>query len=108
MSWLADVTATVFALGSVSIPEGGLQQGNAILIGILAQLGSLYVTRPSLLTYTAKPADLTAMAAELFGAVTSGNVRIDIKQRYQLKDADQAHRDLEARKTIGSSILLPD
>ncbi len=77
-------------------------------LGILTQLGSLYVTRPSLLTYTAKPADLTAMATELFGAVTSGNVRIDIKQRYQLKDAAQAHRDLEARRTTGSSILLPD
>ncbi|MBI5591030.1 MAG: quinone oxidoreductase [Deltaproteobacteria bacterium] len=77
-------------------------------LGILTQLGSLYVTRPSLLTYTAKPADLTAMAAELFDAVKSGNVRIDIKQRYRLKDADKAHRDLEARKTIGSSILLPD
>jgi NADPH:quinone reductase len=77
-------------------------------LGILAQLGSLYITRPSLLTYTAKPADLKSMAAELFGAVTSGIVRIDIKQRYPLKDADQAHRDLEARKTIGSSILLPD
>jgi NADPH:quinone reductase len=77
-------------------------------LGILTQLGSLYVTRPSLLTYTAKPADLTSMAADLFGAVTSGNVRIDINQRYQLKDAAQAHRDLEARRTTGSSILLPD
>ena len=77
-------------------------------LSILSQLGSLYVTRPSLVTYTAKPADLAAMAAELFDAVTSGKVRIDIHQRYQLKDAAQAHRDLEARKTTGSSILLPD
>ena len=77
-------------------------------LGILSQLGSLYVTRPSLVTYTAKPADLAAMAAELFDAVTSGKVRIDIHQRYQLKDAAQAHRDLEARRTTGSSILLPD
>ena len=77
-------------------------------LGILSQLGSLYVTRPSLVTYTAKPADLAAMAAELFDAVTSGRVRIDIHQRYPLKDAARAHRDLEARRTTGSSILLPD
>ena len=77
-------------------------------LSILSQLGSLYVTRPSLVTYTAKPADLAAMAAELFDAVTSGKVRIDIHQRYPLKDAAQAHRDLEARRTTGSSILLPD
>ena len=68
-------------------------------LGILSQLGSLYVTRPSLVTYTAKPTDLAAMAAELFDAVTSGKVRIDIHQRYPLKDAAQAHRDLEARRT---------
>lgn len=77
-------------------------------IGILSQLGSLYVTRPSLVTHTAKPADLAAMAAELFEAVISGKVRIDIHQHYPLKDAAQAHRDLEARRTTGSSILLPD
>jgi NADPH:quinone reductase len=77
-------------------------------LGILSQLGSLYVTRPSLVTYTAKPADLAAMAAELFEAVTSGKVRIDIHQRYPLKDAARAHLDLEARRTTGSSILLPD
>jgi NADPH:quinone reductase len=76
-------------------------------LGILSQLGSLYITRPSLMTYTAKPADLKAMATELFSALTSGKVRIDIRQRYQLKDAAQAHRDLEARRTISSSILLP-
>jgi NADPH:quinone reductase len=77
-------------------------------LGILSQLGSLYVTRPSLVTYTAKPADLAGMAAELFDAVTSAKIRIDIHQRYHLKDAAQAHRDLEARRTTGSSILLPD
>jgi NADPH2:quinone reductase len=77
-------------------------------LGILAQLGSLYVTRPTLATYTAKPADLAAMAAELFGVVTAGTVRIDIQQRYQLQDAAQAQRDLEARRTTGSTILVPD
>ena len=77
-------------------------------LGILAQRGSLYITRPTLATYTAKHADLEKMAQELFGVVTSGAVKIDIKQRYHLKDAAQAHRDLEARATTGSSILIPD
>ncbi len=76
-------------------------------LGLLAQNGSLYITRPTLATYIAKQADLEAMAKELFDNVLSGNVKIDISQRYQLKDAAQAHRDLEARKTTGSSILLP-
>ena len=77
-------------------------------LAILAPLGSLYITRPTLATYTAKPADLEAMAKELFGVVTSGAVSIEIKQRYPLKDAAQAHRDLEGRATTGSSILIPD
>jgi NADPH2:quinone reductase len=77
-------------------------------LGILAQLGSLYVTRPTLATYTAKSADLKAMAAELFEMVTSDKVRIGIQRRYRLQEAAQAHRDLEARVTTGSSILLPD
>jgi len=76
-------------------------------LGILAQLGSLYITRPTLNTYTAKREDLEAMAAELFGMVTSGAVRIDVNHRYALKDAAQAHRDLEARRTTGSTVLIP-
>jgi NADPH:quinone reductase len=77
-------------------------------LGILAQLGSLHVTRPTLNTYTEQRSDLEAMAAELFEMVTSGAVTIDINHRYPLKDAVQAHRDLEGRKTTGSTILLPD
>lgn len=73
----------------------------------LASRGSLFITRPSLFNYTAKREDLDAMAAELFGMVTSGKVKIDINQRYALKDVAQAHRDLEARKTTGSTILIP-
>ena len=76
-------------------------------IGVLAKLGSLYVTRPTLFTYTAKRSDLLATAAELFDVVVSGKVRIDINQRYALRDAAQAHRDLEGRRTTGSTILLP-
>lgn len=73
----------------------------------LASRGSLYVQRPSLFHYTAQRADLEAMAAELFGVVAGGTVKIDIGHRYALADAAQAHRDLEARRTTGSSILVP-
>jgi NADPH:quinone reductase len=76
-------------------------------LGLLAQNGSLYITRPTLVTYTAKRADLMSMAQELFDVVRSGTVRIDIRQRYPLREAARAHRDLEGRATTGSSILLP-
>jgi NADPH2:quinone reductase len=75
--------------------------------GILAAKGSLYLTRPSLMTYTAKREDLLASAAELFEVVLSGAVKIEVQQTYALKDAAQAHRDLEARKTTGSTVLIP-
>jgi NADPH:quinone reductase len=77
-------------------------------LGILAPLGSLYVTRPTLATYSALKTDLDQMAQELFQVVSSGEVKIDIKQRYRLQDAAQAHRDLAGRNTTGSSILVPD
>ncbi|WP_412477894.1 quinone oxidoreductase family protein [Azonexus sp. IMCC34839] len=73
----------------------------------LSQKGSLFITRPTLMTYTAKRADLVALGEELFDVVGSGKVRIEINQRYALKDAAQAHIDLEARKTTGSTILIP-
>ena len=76
-------------------------------LGVLAQHGSLYLTRPTLATHIAERADLLSMAQELFETVLSGTVRIAISQRYQLRDAAQAHRDLEARITTGSGILLP-
>jgi NADPH:quinone reductase len=75
--------------------------------GLLAQNGSLYFTRPTLTTHTAKRADLEAIAQDLFDIVLSGQVKIAVDQRYALGEAAQAHRDLEARKTTGSSILLP-
>lgn len=74
---------------------------------VLSAKGSLFVTRPTLMTYTAQRADLMASAAELFDVVGQGAVRIEIQQTYALRDASQAHRDLEARKTTGSTILLP-
>ncbi len=73
----------------------------------LASRGSLFITRPSLMTYAAKRDDLEAMAKSLFGVVGSGEVKIEIKQRYSLSNVQQAHIDLESRKTTGSSILLP-
>jgi NADPH2:quinone reductase len=73
--------------------------------GILAQKGSLFLTRPTLFNYIADRAELETAARELFDVVESGKVKIEIKQRYPLKDAAEAHRDLEARKTSGSTIL---
>ena len=75
--------------------------------GMLASRGSLFFTRPSLMHYTAKRDDLVATAKDLFDIVLSGKVKIEVQQRYALKDAVQAHRDLEARKTTGSSLLMP-
>ncbi|MDG4560822.1 MAG: quinone oxidoreductase [Candidatus Competibacter sp.] len=74
---------------------------------ILAAKGSLFFTRPTLMTYTAKRADLLASAAELFEVVSSGAVRIEVHQTYPLAETARAHRDLEARKTTGSTVLLP-
>jgi NADPH2:quinone reductase len=75
--------------------------------GILAQKGSLFVTRPTLATYIASRADLEARSSSLFAIVKSGKVKVEITGRYKLADAAQAHRDLEGRKTTGSVILLP-
>jgi NADPH2:quinone reductase len=74
---------------------------------ILAQKGSLYLTRPTLATYTASRADLEMTSKSLFDVVKSGKVKIEISARYKLADAAQCHRDLEGRKTTGSVILLP-
>ena len=74
---------------------------------LLSQKGSLFVTRPTLMHYTAKRADLEALGGELFDMVGSGTVRIEVNQSYPLAEAARAHRDLEARKTTGSTILLP-
>ena len=72
----------------------------------LAIKGSLFVTRPALADYVADPAEKAALADEIFGHIAAGRIRIEINQRYQLKDAVQAHRDLEARRTTGSSIFV--
>jgi NADPH2:quinone reductase len=73
---------------------------------ILARKGSLYVTRPALADYIADPAEKADLAAEVFGHIAAGRIQIEIHQRYALEDAVQAHRDLESRKTTGSSIFV--
>lgn len=74
--------------------------------GVLAAKGSLFLTRPTLMTYTADRVDLLASAGELFDVVQSGDVKIEVNQTCPLSEAAQAHRDLEARKTTGSTVLL--
>ena len=74
---------------------------------VLAQKGSLFMTRPTLQTYIASRPDLEARSASLFDAVKSGKVKIEVSARYKLADAAQCHRDLEGRKTTGSVILTP-
>jgi NADPH2:quinone reductase len=76
-------------------------------LGELTARGSLFITRPSLFSYIATREDLEATANSLFGVVASGEVKIEINQRYNLADVAQAHIELESRKTTGSSILLP-
>lgn len=74
---------------------------------VLSTKGSLFVTRPTLLSYTASTEELQASADAVFERVLNGSVRVEIQQRYRLADVQQAHRDLEARKTTGSTVLIP-
>jgi NADPH2:quinone reductase len=90
----------VVSFGQSSGPIGPID------LGIFAQKGSLFFTRPTLNTYAAKRADLLTMAQDLFAVVLSGAVRIVVNQTYPLKDAAQAHRDLEERRTVGSTVLI--
>jgi len=76
-------------------------------VGMLASRGSLYLTRPTLATYTASREDLLTTANDLFAVVGNGTVKINVNHSYPLKEAAQAHRDLEGRRTTGSAVLLP-
>jgi NADPH2:quinone reductase len=87
--------------GSASGPVTGVN------LAILAQKGSLYVTRPTLATHVASRERLLASAGELFGLMTSGAIRVAIEQRYPLDQAARAHADLAARRTTGSCVLIP-
>jgi NADPH2:quinone reductase len=74
---------------------------------ILSQKGSLYATRPTLFTHASSHASLNAMASELFGLVKAGKIKVDARQTFGLKDAAEAHRALEGRRTTGATLLLP-
>ena len=87
--------------GNASGPISGMDPG------ILAAKGSLYMTRPTLMTYVAKRDDLVATANDLFDVVKKGAVKINVKHEYPLSSAQQAHTDLEGRKTTGSIVLIP-
>ena len=91
--------------------EAGLRPerrcGKSFDLGLLSARGSLYVTRPTLMTYTATAADLKETAADLVEMVKSGKVTIPVNQRYALADVVKAHEDLEARRTTGTTILIP-
>ena len=93
--------------GLLAVFGNGSGPVSAFDLNLLAGKGSLYVTRPTLMTYTARREDLESAAKELFDVVKSGKVKIEVNQSYALKDAAQAHRDLEGRKTTGSTVLLP-
>jgi len=108
--WLNHLGATV--IGTVLSPMGmfisfGSASGPVenVSPATLAAKGSLFFTRPTLMTYTADANDLQTSAKDLFDAVTSGAVNISIDQTYALKDARQAHEDLESRKTTGSTVF---
>jgi NADPH2:quinone reductase len=75
-------------------------------LGTLAAKGSLFITRPTLATYIARREDLESASLELFGLVGDGRLRVEVQQHYPLREAAQAHRDLEARRTTGSTVLL--
>jgi len=85
--------------GNASGPVEGVN------LGILGAKGSLYVTRPSLMAYTSTREELELSAGRLFDVVSSGKVKITINQKYPLAEAEQAHRDLESRKTTGSTVF---
>ena len=99
-----DCLAPLGLLASFGNASGAVTQFNP---GVLAQKGSLFLTRPTLVTYTAARADLVKSAQELFAVVKSRKVRIAINQTYPLRDAARAHADLESRKTTGSTVLIP-
>jgi NADPH2:quinone reductase len=91
----------IVSYGNASGPVSGVN------LATLAQKGSLYVSRPTLFDYYHNPAERAAGAEYVFDMFRQGVIEMTIGQRYALEDAAQAHRDLEARKTIGSSVLIP-
>jgi NADPH2:quinone reductase len=99
-----DCLAPLGMMVSFGNASGAVTQFNP---GVLAQKGSLFLTRPTLFSYTSTREDLVKAARDLFAVVKSKAVKISINQTYPLREAAQAHSDLEARKTTGSTVLLP-
>jgi NADPH2:quinone reductase len=99
-----DCLAPLGMMVSYGNASGAVTQFNP---GVLAQKGSLFLTRPTLFTYTSTREDLVKAARDLFAVVKSKAVKISINQTYPLREAAQAHSDLEARRTTGSTVLLP-
>jgi NADPH2:quinone reductase len=95
------VRGLLASFGNASGPVTGVN------LGLLAEKGSLYVTRPVLMHYVQTDEELAAACRELFDMVGSGQVRITVGQRYPLTEAARAHADLEARRTVGQSVLVP-
>ena len=105
-TWETSLNATarrglIVSYGNASGPVTGIN------LALLAQKGSLYVSRPTLFDYYHNPAERAAGAEYVFDMFRQGVIQMTIGQRYALEDAAQAHRDLEGRKTIGSSVLIP-
>jgi NADPH:quinone reductase len=105
-TWEASLGATarrgvIASFGNASGPVSGVN------LGVLARAGSLFVTRPTLFDYYREPAERAAGATALWAMIAGGKVRVEIGQVYPLADAAQAHRDLEARRTTGSTLLIP-
>lgn len=103
-TWEASLGSTarrglIVSFGNASGPVSGVS------LGVLAQKGSLFVTRPTLYHYYAEPAERAAGSARVWDMIASGAVKVSIGQRYALDDVAQAHRDLEARRTTGSTVL---
>ncbi len=105
-TWAASLAATgrrgiIASFGNASGPVSGVN------LGVLAAAGSLFVTRPTLFDYYREPAERAAGSARLWDMVASGKLRVEVGQIYPLAEAAQAHRDLEGRRTVGSTLLLP-
>jgi NADPH2:quinone reductase len=96
-----ELRGLLVSFGNASGPVAGVN------LGILAQKGSLYVTRPTLGSYANSPETLQAMADEVFDMVITGKVKVDELKKFSLKDAAKAHTELSARRTTGSIILVP-
>ena len=105
-TWAAslDSAAPRAIIASFGNASGAVEGVN---LGVLAQKGSLFVTRPTLFDYYRDPAEAAAGVKRVFALIASGALSVTIGQRYRLRDAAQAHRDLEARRTTGSTILIP-